>query len=326
MDTISQYPVIDDTESKDIIKKLKEYSVQGKMFRSCLFLSVCDVLQQTPNKMCYHLAASFELMQSSLLIFDDIMDDDMFRRGHIAFHIAMQKIQNNVYSGHDAQSIASCVAMSLILLAHEEITCACKDISSGSFREILHEFNTCYFSVGFGQILDIRIVHLLDRVDARTLENLHYYKTAWYTVGLPLIIAGLYCGLQKSTVDLLRHFGDAVGLLFQLQDDVLDITGNEDALGKPIMSDVLHAKANIVLILYKEFYGKEAWRLMCAKAQQHKVHVHEIYTDAITQKIGDQQRVLVKRAQQALFVIETDHPELAALLHTVLRWVSDRKT
>ncbi len=325
IDSVQKKNVIQETKSDEIIEKMHEFLTRGKMFRSCLFLSVCNKLGMDENEDIYRVASALELMQASLLIFDDIMDEDELRRGLPAFHISMRRIQNQEYGDHDAQSIASCVGIALIMLAYEQVHTSFARFPLESVTALAREFDICYFSVAFGQILDIRATHAFSTIGIHEVEKLHRYKTAEYTLALPLVLAGICAGLSPQENQILREFGHAAGLLYQLQDDVLDFCGEEAVLGKPLASDLFQGKPNLVAVLHKELYGISEWQAVQLAIQRGETTTQAMYTDRIAQEIQKISQQLCSLADAQVALLTQAHSELSDLLLVILEWIQMRK-
>ena len=101
-----------------------------------------------------------------------------------------------------------------------------------------------------GQVVDLEAEHT--RPTAEMLEYIHRSKTA-ALITASLVSGGLYSGAKDSQISKLRGFGLAIGLAFQIVDDVLDVTQTSEQLGKTAGKDTVSEK-----VTYPALFGVEA--------------------------------------------------------------------
>jgi geranylgeranyl diphosphate synthase type II len=116
-------------------------------------------------------------------------------------------------------------------------------------EEIAHGTGTVDGMIG-GQVVDLESEHI--RPTAEMLEYIHRSKTA-ALITASLVSGGLYAGTKDNQVAKLRAFGLAIGLAFQIVDDVLDVTQTSEQLGKTAGKDTASEKAT-----YPALFGIEA--------------------------------------------------------------------
>ena len=116
-------------------------------------------------------------------------------------------------------------------------------------EEIAHDTGTIDGMIG-GQVVDLESEHM--RPTAEMLEYIHRSKTA-ALITASLVSGGLYAGAKDNQVAKLRAFGLAIGLAFQIVDDVLDVTQTSEQLGKTAGKDTASEKAT-----YPALFGVEA--------------------------------------------------------------------
>ena len=186
------------------------------------------------------LAAAVEAIHAYSLIHDDLpaMDDDALRRGQPSCHIAFDEA-TAILAGDALQALA------FELLARAKGP----EISAEQCLEMVACLAEASGAKGMvaGQMLDMAAAH--DAVNLAQLERLHGLKTG------ALIVASVEIGAlsqrQVSTnqIDLLRTYAQAIGLAFQVQDDILDIEGDTATLGKTQGSDVINDKSTYPALL-----------------------------------------------------------------------------
>ncbi|MGJ8581976.1 MAG: (2E,6E)-farnesyl diphosphate synthase [Psychromonas sp.] len=173
------------------------------------------------------IAASIECIHAYSLIHDDLpaMDDDALRRGHPTCHIKYNEAMA-ILAGDALQTIAFDILSTEI----NGITAQAQLKMINTLAQASGEKGMCA-----GQVLDIAAEN--SATSLTELEAIHNAKTG------ALILAAVQMGaltkvdIEQSEFDLLTRFARAIGLAFQVQDDILDITSDTATLGKPQGSD-----------------------------------------------------------------------------------------
>lgn len=190
-------------------------------------------------------AASIELIHAYSLIHDDLpcMDDDQLRRGKPTSHIAFDEA-TAVLTGDALQTLAFEVLSQPSENLHE--------ISAENKLKILHLLATASGASGMvkGQMIDLSAVG--ETLTEKQLENMHKHKTG--ALIKASVLMPTYC--NNNIVDELveqRHnlidYADAIGLAFQVRDDILDIQSDTETLGKQQGADIAAKKPTYPSIL-----------------------------------------------------------------------------
>ena len=210
--------------------------IGGKRIRPVLVLEFCRVCGGDPDH-ALDLACALEMIHTSSLIHDDMpcMDNDDMRRGQPSCH---KKFGENtaLLAGDALEAYAFEVAAGADLPAKAVVEAV----------KLLAKATGPYGMLG-GQIMDVEN-ESRDDVALDRLEATHQKKTgALIRVACELgcIAAGASNELRKAAVE----YGKNLGLAFQVCDDILDVTGNELLLGKPVGSDEEEEKATYVTLL-----------------------------------------------------------------------------
>ena len=224
----------------------------GKRIRPVLALATASALGRAPATVL-PLAAALELIHTYSLIHDDLpaMDDDDLRRGRPTCHVKYgEDVAILAGDGLYAEAFRH-------LLSEQE----------GEPEKVLEAAAELAAATGVagmvgGQYIDVR--NLVPDGEV-SLRRLHELKTG------RLIAASIECVLlltsgegASTRLPDLRAFAGELGLLFQIVDDILDVTGTVDALGKPQGSDERHGK-----LTYVSQYGVEGARRMAADSHRH---------------------------------------------------------
>jgi geranylgeranyl pyrophosphate synthase len=240
------------------------YSVldAGKRLRPALTYAVGEALG-TPLSLLDAPAAAVELIHCYSLVHDDLpaMDDDDLRRGKPTTHIAFDEA-TAILVGDALQ------AMAFDLLSQaNELTCAQR-------LEMIRVLSRAAGANGMvaGQMRDMMAEQSSLSIDE--LRRLHQQKT-----GALIETAVSFGGLAsthatESTLHALERYGAHLGLAFQIQDDVLDVTQSAEHLGKPQGSDERNEKSTFVSLLGLEAAKQEAQKhVSLAKAVLAEHHL-----------------------------------------------------
>ena len=187
------------------------------------------------------VGAAFEFLQVFALIHDDIMDNSATRRGATTVHVAnARRLTDNGWHG-EPRRYGEGVAILVGDLGHvyaDQLTGRVNPAARRIWDELRIELN-------LGQYLDMRAA-AAGELDHETARQVATFKTALYTIVRPLQLgAALHPGLADTAPDLLNQldrFGRPLGQAFQLRDDALGLTGDEEWLGKPVGDDLREGK------------------------------------------------------------------------------------
>jgi geranylgeranyl diphosphate synthase type II len=183
----------------------------------------------------YILANSLELIHTYSLVHDDLpcMDDDDFRRGATTLH----KLKNEAYA---------------VLVGNALLTKAFGLLSEYSKTDRLPAILDVFYAKSGdkgmikGQILDMEGENRKLSIDEILLINKN--KTA-SLIELAFISGGINGGASQEELELLQNIGEKIGHIFQIQDDILDIIGDQKELGKKVGSDSDKNKSSLPLVL-----------------------------------------------------------------------------
>jgi len=177
------------------------------------------------------LGSSLEMLHTYSLIHDDLpaLDNDDLRRGKPTCHVVF------------GEALAILAGDALQTQAYEvlaRLQCP-PEARVKIIEEIARGTGTVDGMIG-GQVKDLEAER--QKLDAETLEYIHRSKTG-ALITSSLVSGGLYAGATPTEIQRLRDFGRAVGLAFQIVDDVLDVTQSSEQLGKTAGKDTASEKA-----------------------------------------------------------------------------------
>lgn len=247
------------------------YSLEagGKRLRPILMMASYEAYAEDVRKV-FSSAVALEMIHTYSLIHDDLpaMDDDTYRRGKLTNH----KVFN------EATAI---LAGDALLTYSFEIVADDPRLQNEQKVEIIKRLAESSGPKGMvaGQILDLEAEN--EQVTLEQLERIHTYKTG------ELIKFSIYTGayLGNASDQQLAHLKDFayyLGLIFQVQDDILDIVGDEEKLGKATGSDVDNNKSTYPNLLgldgarkQKDMYVKQAKKCL-ERANANTSHLMEL--------------------------------------------------
>ena len=227
----------------ETIAKGMEYAILngGKRLRPFLLFATLELLNENINK-GVKSAIALEMIHSYSLVHDDLpaLDNDDYRRGKLTTHKVFGEAEG-ILIGDSLLTYAFYVLSqkNLELLSSEQII---NIISKTS------EYAGINGMIG-GQMIDIESENR--KIDLETLKYIHSHKTG-KLIKLPIEIACVIANLEKDKREVLEEYADLIGIAFQVKDDILDIEGTFEDLGKPVGSDVDLHKATYPSILGME--------------------------------------------------------------------------
>lgn len=235
----------------DEVSEAAVYSLSGggKRLRPILMQGFYELCGGRESERLIDVFCTIELVHTFSLIHDDLpcMDDDDYRRGRLSCHKAYP------------EAIALLAGDALSVLPFEIISrCAQQEVIS---YEASSKLTLCLSrAIGIEGMIGGQVIDMLAegaQVSADTLRELHMKKTC------ALISAACEMGCILADADsektaLAREYAEKLGLAFQIRDDILDVIGSFEELGKPVGSDKDNSKSTYVTL-----YGIDKAQQMC---------------------------------------------------------------
>ena len=236
------------------LSEAMRYSVfaGGKRVRPILLLAATEALGGD-GEAVLPAACALEFVHTYSLIHDDLpaMDDDDYRRGQFTSHKVF------------GEAVAILTGDALLTYAFEVM--AGPDLAARFAPAVLLEATHCLArAAGFSGMVGGQVVDMASEgreVSLDVLEYIHRHKTA-ALIGAAVSIGGLLGGGSAAQLEALKRYGQAIGLAFQIADDVLDVEGDSAALGKQAGQDEKHGKATYPALLGLEASRRHAATLL----------------------------------------------------------------
>ena len=220
------------SELKDIMK----YSVLagGKRFRPILTYTVAGLFDSEFEKVDSS-ACAIELIHIYSLIHDDLpaMDDDDIRHNQPASHKVFGEAQA-ILAGDGLQALAFHIISSDPL------------VHSSTKIKLLELLSSSSYAMAEGQSIDLSVVS--KKVDLNVLDQMHQKKTG-ALLNCAIKFGALLTDASEKDLSILESFSNHVGLAYQVQDDVLDVTTSDEVLGKRQNSDAVKNKPSYPAII-----------------------------------------------------------------------------
>lgn len=210
----------------DTLRDAVRYSLfaGGKRLRPALALGAAEIISGADDA-ALPAACAIEMIHTYSLIHDDLpaMDNDDLRRGRPTLHKAY------------GEAMAILAGDALLTMAFDVLA------ETNNIR-VIQEIARAAGAAGMiaGQVLDMQSEQR--QISLEELQRLHECKTG-ALIRISAWSGAALAGAHEVQLEALGRFGSRLGLAFQIADDILDVTGNEEALGKPIGSDTANQKS-----------------------------------------------------------------------------------
>lgn len=272
---------------KDSVRK---YMLGGKFFRSTLLIYMYMFYTRASKSMLQNIdteildvAVSLEFLQAYLLMHDDVMDADELRRGEPSFHVTAATAARQFFTFHFdrdssveynqnrlnklGESLAICMGNLLYSFSIEILKRAVKP---QLLPQIIYYFTNMVSQVSLAQMDDVTWTESSKEPSFEEIQKMYEKKTGVYTFSLPMIMGFL---LAESSVEgrereleNLYELGKLSGILFQIQDDKIELQYDSSRMGKPSGSDIFQVKKTYVRALLLAI-AKE-------KNREEELHAH----------------------------------------------------
>jgi geranylgeranyl diphosphate synthase, type II len=244
-----------ETELPHSVHKAMRYSIfaGGKRVRPILMLAACQAVGGDSER-AIPVACAMEMIHTYSLIHDDLpaMDDDDFRRGNPTSH--------KVFGEAIAILAGDALLTEAFKLASDpSFTAGCDPFA---LLAVIHEIATCAGSYGMvgGQVVDMESEGRHD-IDLATVQYIHTHKTG-ALIKASVVAGALLGGAVGQQLAAITRYGEAAGLAFQIADDILDIEGTTEEIGKDAGSDEARGKATYPAVMGLAAAKEEAQSMM----------------------------------------------------------------
>ena len=249
------------TGYQKLIMEAMEYSVMagGKRLRPMLMKETYELFGGT-EKIIEPFMAAIEMIHTYSLVHDDLpaMDDDDYRRGRKTTHVVYGEAMG-ILAGDALLNFAFETAAKAFAMVPE------KSLEIGKALQILAGKAGIYGMIG-GQVVDVESAG--KSISKEVLDFIYELKTS-ALIESSMMIGAVLAGADDADVKKIETIAKNVGIAFQIQDDILDVTSSVEILGKPVLSDEKNEKTTYVTLVgveqakkYVEQISNEAIELL----------------------------------------------------------------
>lgn len=236
--------------AEELIGVLQEFTLRGgKRLRASLVYYGHRCFSGHESEAVWKAAMCLELVQSFLLIHDDVIDEDETRRGGRTVHRHYADVHGKRYHrkepGHFGESMAILCGDLALALAYEVMGRLVLDAPTR--RTLLDKMNSMVTQAIYGECMDV-LSEVERDVSEEDIQRVSLLKTASYTVEGPLQMGALLGGADSEGLEILSRYAVPLGRAFQVQDDILGLFGDAERLGKPVGSDIREGKRTSLIL------------------------------------------------------------------------------
>jgi len=277
----------------------------GKRIRPRIILLIGKMLHAEPQPLVY-LATSIEMLHTASLVHDDLIDESLLRRG--------------------IPTLNSKWSPAATVLTGDFLFASASDMASKTKSvEIMRLIARCLMTIVNGEINQL--------FSNRCISSVNDYYQRIYAKTASLFETSTHCAAILSTdkqqeIEALQKFGYELGMAFQVIDDILDYTGDESTIGKPVGGDLRQGLITLPLLYYMESHPDDP----AVKNLKNSNSIHEedeiqrlvrctAESDAITRS-HDAAVNFIRKAQEKLYFLQ-DSPEREALFE-ITRYIIER--
>lgn len=226
---------------QEMIMEAMAYSLLagGKRLRPMLMQETYRLFQGT-SKAIEPFMAAIEMIHTYSLVHDDLpaMDNDDYRRGRKTTHVVYGE-DMGILAGDALLNYAFETAFKAFVMEPED------SLVIGRALQVLGKKAGIYGMIG-GQVIDVKETG--HAVEKDVLDTIYELKTG-ALIEAAMMIGAILGGASEEEVKTVEQIASNVGIAFQIQDDILDVTSTAEVLGKPIHSDEKNEKTTYVTLL-----------------------------------------------------------------------------
>ncbi len=278
-------------------------SAHGKRIRPILVFLVGKGLGAEHSRLI-PAALAVEILHTFTLVHDDIMDNDTYRRGVPTVHVKWG-LNTAILTGDGLMSLAFKTLM---------------QTESPNVPQMGVEFSKAMLEICEGQSLDMEFEER-DNVDSKEYLEMVGKKTG-RLLGLSCQLGAMVADSDKKVVDEMFFFGQELGKAFQVQDDLLEITSDEQKMGKSLGTDIFAGKKTYPMIEAISSMTDEEMKkfisFLQGNANNRETILHEFQKRGCIEKSRNLINILLNRAKSRLRVLpEKAKKDLESLVEII---------
>lgn len=294
--TLRHLPDLQPTELREAVERI--VASGGKRIRPVITLLIAGMLGRLNNPRAVDLASAVEMLHTATLVHDDLIDGSLVRRGAATLNAVWTPAATVLTGDYLFAVAANLAARTESVRVMSIFADTLGVIVAGELQQ---------------QFTDFALRATRDDYYRRI-----YSKTASMFV-LAATAAGVVCDATEAQITALHDYGRDLGIAFQVMDDVLDFTGEQASVGKPVGSDLRRGLITLPTICYIEAHGEAglecALRGECDPQTYDRIVAQIRASDAIACSL-DEADAIAQNAKKALQIFP-DNPYRATLIDLV---------
>lgn len=221
----------------------------GKRIRGSLAIEAYKMLGGTNKQLIIQAACALEILNTYILVADDIQDRSESRRGGKTAHILIKEAHQKRHFSGDPQHFGEAIAINSFLVAQSYAinVLAGLDADPKAKLKAILNVNNSFIATAHGQTLDI-YNEAVANVTEQDVMNVLEWKTAYYTFVNPLQLGAILAGADDIELSNLLEFGRYAGITFQVTDDILGLFSTEQQSGKSPLDDIKEGKRTLLIV------------------------------------------------------------------------------
>ena len=231
----------------------------GKRLRPCMVLMSyrAHAPKAALSETVMPAAIAFELLHLAMLVHDDIIDRDYIRYGRKNIAAQYLDTYRHFLDGSDLEHFSQSAAILAgdVLLSQAHGVLQRCDVSTDLIALAQIDLSRCVLEVTGGELMDTEASFMTkEPVSPLAIAR---YKTASYSFIGPLIMGAHLAAAPEKQIELLRNFGEKIGIAYQIRDDLLGIFGREELTGKSTLGDIREGKHTYLVEQFLTYASSE---------------------------------------------------------------------
>ena len=292
------------------IGEIKNFALRdGKRFRPILFYFGYIAAGGKSREAALRSSIFIELIHDAILIHDDIIDRDTLRRGKPTMHERFKTLYRGKTADAGQVGVSFGIMAGDMLLGYGYEALVSSKFSPVAKEGALKKLGSVLSYAATGEELDI-LYSARPKAGLRDILRVYEYKTARYTIEGPLHLGAILAGADEEFLKKLSRFAIPLGIVFQIQDDILGMFGDEKTTGKSASSDLKQGKQTILIFEARRRANKKQRRIIDRVLGNRNLTNHQTeeirkiiretksleYAEKLARKLVDRSKAAIKKS------------------------------
>ncbi|MCX7956233.1 MAG: polyprenyl synthetase family protein [Patescibacteria group bacterium] len=314
-------------EKNELFENYKNFILRGKGIRGSLVFLTNNLFKgkKINRKNFYYLASFFELIHSTLLIHDDIMDDDTLRRGEKTINFYYQEKYQKI--SQESKNLGNNLAINIgdIGFFISFYFLSKLNIDKKTKNYLIYFLTKEYIKVALAQTDDVVYSSTNYEPKEEEIKKIYLYKTSRYTFVLPIISTLILIKNKNYKNKNLIKILENLGLIFQITDDLIGFLSDET--GKTIGSDIKENKKTIIYFYLKKEI-KNDFKKIFGKKNVKSEEINRIrffYLNSKTKRIIEEKIDQLKIEVEKILLKEKFPKKFNQFILEIIKYLIERK-